>query len=60
MNDKKINAALDIILDSKPVESVESVETTKDTDVKLIRTTNEVVELADKKLIIEDGRQLLR
>lgn len=52
--DAQINNALDKALGNPTEKSVDKKPT-----VKKVRTTNEVVNVSTKKLIIEDGRELL-
>lgn len=57
---KKINKALDKMLgkneDTTEDVAVLVIPTTK---VKKVKTTNEIVDISTKTLIIEDGRRLL-
>jgi len=54
MENKKLNKALNKVLDNKTKN-----DNSKDKNTKKVKTTNEMVEVVEKTLITEDGRQLL-
>lgn len=60
MDNKKLHEALDKALGKITNEETKK-KNSKETDknVKKVKTTNEVVEVVEKTLITEDGRQLL-
>lgn len=57
MSDKKIDSILDNFLGKEVDEN--QVQEVKESSKKIISKSNEIIEHVDKKLITEDGRELL-